>query len=139
MFAPVLETGPGCYSAAMTLQDNSYISLMTFRRSGAEVKTPVWFASMDDHIHYCFSAAAAGKVKRLRNSSNARIATCDARGGSPGEWISCNAYLVQDENEINKAYELLVVKYGWQMRMTNFFSRLSGRISNRAIIRIEVK
>ena len=123
----------------MTLQDHSYISLMTFRRSGAEVKTPVWFASMDAKSHYCFSAADAGKVKRLRNSSTARIAPCDARGGYPGEWITCNAYLVEDENEINKAYRLLVDKYGWQMRLTNFFSRLSGRIGNRAVIRIEVE
>ncbi len=122
----------------MNLIEEPYLSLATFRRSGAEVRTPVWFASSDDRTHYVFSAADAGKVKRLRNSSKSRVARCDVRGGSLGEWLDANAYLVEDAAEIAKAYRHLNDKYGWRMRMTDFFSKLSGRYNRRAIIRIEL-
>lgn len=114
-----------------------YLSLRTYRRSGASVDTPVWFASSDEHTHYVFSAGQAGKVKRIRNSSTAQIAGCDGRGGSLEVWQNCHAYLVNEPGEIDRAYALLIDKYGWQMRLTNFFSRLTGRINQRAVIRLE--
>jgi PPOX class probable F420-dependent enzyme len=121
----------------MNFTDHPYLSLRTFRRSGKAVDTPVWFASADPSTHYVFSAADAGKVKRIRNSSAAQIASCDMRGGSLGEWHDGHAYLVTDETELERMYALLDQKYKWQMRLTNFFSRLSGRINKRAGIRIE--
>jgi hypothetical protein len=36
--------------------------------------------------------------------------------------------------EERKAYRLLVEKYGWQMRITNFFSWLTGKINHRSVI-----
>ena len=114
-----------------------YISFRTFRRSGVPVDTPVWFASVDPDSHYLFTAANAGKVKRVKNSSTAQIATCDMQGGTLGLWHDCHAYLVSDGGEANIAYALLARKYGWQMRLINFFSRLSGRINQRAVIRVE--
>ena len=114
-----------------------YISFRTFRRSGLAVDTPVWFASVDPDSHYLFSAADAGKVKRVKNSSTAQMATCDMRGGSLGRWHDCHAYVVLDNAETNIAYALLTRKYGWQMRLTDFFSRLSGRIGKRTVIRLE--
>ena len=39
------------------------VSLSTVRRSGAEVKTPVWFAAADGKL-YVFTAGESGKVKR---------------------------------------------------------------------------
>jgi hypothetical protein len=59
------------------------------------------------------------------------------RGGTLGLWQDCHAYVVSDSAEANLAYALLSRKYGWQMRLTNFFSRLSGRINQRAVIRLE--
>lgn len=114
-----------------------YVAFRTFRRSGLAVDTPVWFASVDPHSHYLFSAADAGKVKRVKNNPKAQIATCDMRGGNLGRWHNCHAYVVLDSAEANIAYGLLTRKYGWQMRLTDFFSRLSGRISKRTVIRLE--
>ena len=62
-----------------------YMALATFRRSGAEVRTPVWFAALDGKI-YLFTAGESGKVKRLRNSSRARVAPSDMRGQVRGVW-----------------------------------------------------
>ena len=35
------------------------------------------------------------------------------------------------------AYAALHAKYGWQMKMVDFWSRLAGRINARAIVEIE--
>ncbi len=123
-----------------SLADARYIILVTWRRSGNEVRTPVWFAANSEKSFFCFSAAGAGKVKRLRNSSRARIASCDARGGNLGEWLEAKACLVNDDQvEITLAYSLLMEKYGIQMLLTNLMSWLGGRINNRVVIRIELE
>lgn len=63
-----------------------YLNLQTFRRSGAAVSTPVWFAAQADRL-YVYSLARAGKVKRIRNDARVRIAPCNAFGKIEGEWV----------------------------------------------------
>jgi PPOX class probable F420-dependent enzyme len=117
------------------LNPHRYLSLATFRRSGAEVRTPVWFAAVDGKI-YVFTSGDSGKAKRLRNSSRARIAPCDARGGVLGAWREATARLVTDRALIEDARVALRVKYGWQLRILDLFSRLAGRVERRAWIEI---
>ena len=49
---------------ARDLDRHRYLSLATFRRSGAEVATPVWFATVDGRL-YVVTSGDAGKAKRL--------------------------------------------------------------------------
>jgi hypothetical protein len=114
-----------------------YMALATFRRSGAEVRTPVWFAAMDGKV-YVFTAGESGKVKRLRRSSRARVAPSDVRGGVRGEWWDVAARLVTEPGLIERAHAALRAKYGWQAWVGDVFSRLTGRIRRRAWIEIEV-
>ncbi len=121
----------------MSFEGARYLSLATFKRDGSEVPTPVWFAELDGSL-YAFSERRAGKIKRLRNSPRARVAVCDVRGGLRGEWIDANAHVVDDPAVIDAAFAALRRKYGWQMRVADLLSTLSGRIRNRAVIRIEL-
>ena len=114
-----------------------YISLVTFKRDGSEVPTPVWFAQLDGLL-YAFSEAKAGKIKRLRNSSRARVAVCSVRGTVRGDWVEAVASVVDDKALTDRVYAALRSKYGWQMAVANFFSTLSGRINQRAVIQIEI-
>lgn|GEM_PF-410171 len=111
----------------------SYLNLATFRKTGTEVRTPVWFARDAERI-YIFSSGNAGKVKRLRNSSRARIAPCDVRGKILGEWADADAFLIDDKNEIARADAAFRKKYGWISVVTDFFAGLSGRRKQRAYI-----
>ena len=86
-----------------TLDRQRYLSLATFRRSGAEVRTPVWFAATDGKI-YVFTAGESGKVKRLRHSSRARIAPSDMRGNVRGEWSDVTARIITDPRVIERAH-----------------------------------
>ena len=118
------------------LENAAYLNLATFRRDGRAVETPVWFAEAQGSL-YVFSAGEAGKIKRLRVSNRARIAACDVRGKLRGDWIDATARVVDDPATIERAYTALHAKYGIQMKLVDFFSRLSGRIHERAILEIQ--
>jgi PPOX class probable F420-dependent enzyme len=119
------------------LDREAYISLATFRRSGREVATPVWFAVRNGKL-YLFSEGTAGKVKRLRNDARIRIAPCKVRGTVKGSWIDGLGRRVDDPELVEGAYRALLRKYGWQMRIANFFSHLAGRFDRRAILELEI-
>lgn len=124
-------------SAEHPLADHRYLSLATFRKNGKKVATPVWFAR-DGGSLWVFTAGDSGKVKRLRNSSRAEVAPCDVRGGLRGEWLPATATLVEDEATEERAYRALRAKYGWQMRLTDLGSRLTGKIGKRKVIEVRL-
>jgi len=115
-----------------------YMSLGTFRRNGTEVATPVWFAA-DDGKLYVFTAGESGKVKRLRRSPRARIAPSDGRGRVGGPWRPATARILTERDPIERAHAALRAKYGWQMRVADLLSRLTGRIRRRAWIEVTVE
>jgi PPOX class probable F420-dependent enzyme len=120
------------------LQGARYVSFATFRKNGAAVATPVWFAEHGGR-YYFFSAGNAGKVKRLRNSDRARVAACDVRGKVLGPWLPARARLIGDPATIAPAARALRAKYGFQSWLGDWLSRLSGRIGRRAWIEIELE
>jgi hypothetical protein len=119
------------------LEGERHISLVTFRRDGREVATPIWFAA-DGNALVAFTLRDSGKVKRLRNSPRARLAACDARGRVHGPWLDATAVVVTDQKAVAQALERLHAKYGWMMAVADFFSRLSGRYAKRAYLRIQL-
>lgn len=118
------------------LEGGSYISFATRKRSGEWVATPVWFAPHEGS-YYVFSAGDAGKVKRLRNFSESRIAPCTVTGTLTGDWVDTRARVLAAPAETDTALAALRRKYGWQMQMADFFSRLTGKMGRRAYIRID--
>lgn len=119
------------------LDRHRYMSLATFRKSGAEVATPVWFAAADGRL-YVIATDQSGKVKRLRNFQRARVAPSDARGRVLGGWRDATARILNDPGKIERARVALQAKYGWQMRLGSLFSRLTGRIKHRAWLEIQL-
>jgi PPOX class probable F420-dependent enzyme len=113
-----------------------YMSLATFRKNGAEVKTPVWFAVLDGKI-YCYTAGKSGKVKRLRNSSRARVAPSDVRGNPLGDWRDTNARIIADPALAERSFAALQAKYGWQVSILTFFARVAGAIKDRVYIEVD--
>lgn len=118
------------------LEGGNYISFATCKRSGEWVATPVWFAPHGGS-YYVFSAGDAGKVKRLRNDSASRIAPCTVTGTLTGNWVETRAEVLASAAETDTALAALRRKYGWQMRLADFFSRLGGKMERRAYIRID--
>jgi len=94
------------------LLDQKYVNLETYRKSGKAVRTPVWFV-VDNEIVYVITTKDTGKVKRLQNNQNVKIAPCGFRGELKGEWVSGAARFAEKE-EAEKALSLRKKKYGMQ-------------------------
>ena len=56
-----------------------YLSVITFRRSGEPVATPVWFVEEDGRL-YVDTDSESGKVKRIRANPHVLVAPCTASG-----------------------------------------------------------
>ena len=119
------------------LGDPTYVSLVTFRRSGVEVAVPVWCARVAS-TYYVFSAGDAGKVKRLRNDSRVRLAPCDFKGNVLGRYVDGRGVIVAAPEEIEEARRALRAKYGLQMWLADLGARLTGRMRRRAYLAIAV-
>lgn len=97
------------------LQNQTYMNLTTYRKSGVAVTTPVWFAQEGDKL-YVFTAGESGKVKRIRNNGTVEVAPCNASGKPLGASQSAIARLLSPE-EGKRADAIVTRKYGWQKRI----------------------
>lgn len=123
----------------MISDKEKYINLATQKRDGSFVNTPVWFAKDNtNNIYFIFSAGEAGKVKRIKNFSKVKVATCNYQGNLFGEWFKAEAELIEDEVSVKLAYMRLMEKYGWQFQIVNFFSRLTGKYNQRQVIKFKL-
>jgi len=123
--------------AIQALAPEPYVSLETFRRNGAAVPTPVWFAILDGRL-YVVTDGTSAKVKRIRATKRARVAACGVAGTVHGEWFEGRARLITDPELIARAHAALRAKYGWQMWLLDAGSTLFGRIGRRAWIEVSV-
>ena len=99
-----------------------YISLTTYKKDGTPVATPVWVATRDND-YYVITGSASGKVKRIRNNPNAKIAVCDVRGRITGPGTDATASLL-DADGTKMVEQLMSQKY----RLTYTFMNLAGKL-----------
>jgi PPOX class probable F420-dependent enzyme len=109
------------------LKGQSYISLSTYRKSGAAVATPVWFAESGGRL-YITTTPDAGKAKRLRNNGGVDFAPCTYNGTVTGQSFHGQGRILPAGPEAEQAEKLLQAKYGLQYRLFNLFMKKSRRI-----------
>jgi PPOX class probable F420-dependent enzyme len=85
--------------------------LVTYRRSGKPVPTPVWAAVGPDGLLYVRSERAAGKIKRLRRDSRLLLAPCTVRGKPLGAPFEASGRVLDAEKE-PLAERALLARYG---------------------------
>jgi uncharacterized protein len=112
----------------------SYLSIETYRRTGVGVRTPVWFAQVDQAF-YVRTQADSGKVKRIRNNPQVKIVPCKVDGTPLGDWVPATARVLKDgtaEREIDRLFDK---KYGV---MKKLFA-LAGAFQRRQEIFLEIQ
>jgi uncharacterized protein len=105
-----------------------YLNLETYRKTGVGVPTPVWFVQ-DGEILFVRTVANSGKVKRIRNNGQVKIAPCKMDGALLGEWAPAAARELTDAETDKRVVRLLNKKYGLMNRMFALASALQGRKS----------
>jgi uncharacterized protein len=79
------------------LRREKYIDLVTYRKSGSPVHTPVWFAEHDGKL-YVMTRDDSGKAKRIRNNPRVEVAPSTMRGKRTGPGIAGAAQIATDPN-----------------------------------------
>lgn len=105
------------------LRAYQYINLITYRKSGETVATPVWFVHEHDRL-YVATGRNAGKIKRIRNNPQVLIEPCDARGTPLGARMTAHARVL-DAVEHARINRLLTQKYGLMKRMIDLMARIT--------------
>jgi PPOX class probable F420-dependent enzyme len=93
------------------LRGHKYCLLVTYRRSGEPVPTPVWFGLRDGKL-YVRSEANVAKAKRVRNDPRVRVAPCTARGKPLGPPAEGWARILEQQSERALAEAALRANYG---------------------------
>lgn len=106
---------PGTADSFEALAGEEYALMVTFRRSGRPVATPMWFGFEGGRV-YVRSLADAGKVKRLRRDPRVRVAPCSLRGNPTGPFSEgIGRILGADEEQL--AESALDRHYGLRRRL----------------------
>ena len=116
------------------LAGGRYVRLSTFRKSGAAVPTPVWFARLGENL-YVVTGRNTGKVKRIRNNPDVALAPSDFRGRPKGPDMRAVAG-VTDEQRGGPADRALRDKYGWQYRVVEVIEGLLGIVNERVYLEL---
>lgn len=104
------------------ISNEKYINLQTQRKNGNLVSTPVWFVIKDNEI-FIRSGQKSGKIKRIRNNKNVKIAICDIKGKIKGEIYDAIAKfeVTLDYKEINSLFDK---KYGIIASLLKIFYKI---------------
>jgi PPOX class probable F420-dependent enzyme len=81
---------------AADIADQKYVSLVTFRKDGTPVPTPVWVARNGDALG-CLTYSGLAKVKRIRANPAVTVAPCTLRGKVRGEAVPGKAEMTSAE------------------------------------------
>ncbi len=106
------------FPAFTLISDEAFINLVTVRKNGNEVATPVWFAQdQASGVLYVETEEDSGKVKRIRHTSRVTLAPCNFRGKIKGDVLPGNARIATSPAEIFRAKGTLHRKYGLQRQL----------------------
>ena len=107
-----------------------YVALTTYRLDGRAVVTPVWAAEREGRL-LIFSNPAAGKMKRIRNSSRASVAQCTWNGTLTGTPLPATARILAAD-ELDGMWGALAKKYGLPALAFRLYDRM------RSLLRLQV-
>lgn len=117
-----------------SMADQEFVSLTTFRRSGAPVATTVWIAPEGAAL-VVTTGADTGKVRRLRRDPRVELRPCGRFGRvAPDAPVATGVAEVVAPDERSTA--ALRRKYGLAFRLFTAADRFRRRPVERVIIRI---
>ncbi|HUF98420.1 MAG TPA: PPOX class F420-dependent oxidoreductase [Ilumatobacter sp.] len=120
----------------MTIADEKYIALTTFKRDGTPVTTPVWIAPLSEANTAGFwTSSGSGKAKRIGHTTRVTLQACDARGRASADApvIDATAELASAGPVFDEIKRAIVAKYGFMTKITKVLGSIGGIIKRNRI------
>lgn len=108
-----------------SIHGQKYISLLTFRKNGVGVATPLWFGEENGKL-YLMTRSDMGKMKRIRNNPQVKVAACTMRGKVTGPEFGATARVLPVE-EHARARQAINRRY-WMARLPLIWSRTDAYV-----------
>jgi PPOX class probable F420-dependent enzyme len=118
----------------MSISDEKYMLLTTFRRDGTEVSTPVWVVALDHGAFGFWTSSASGKAKRLAHTDRVTVQPCDARGRIKKGTVAADASArVVTDAEFQVIQDRIRAKYGFMTKVTHALNTIGGIFKGKQI------
>ncbi|MFI2186868.1 PPOX class F420-dependent oxidoreductase [Streptomyces sioyaensis] len=97
-----------------------YVSLVTFRKNGTPVATPVWAVAEGNEL-LVWTRDDSGKVKRLRNGARVTVTPCDVRGriAEGAQSVEGTGRLLEGRAALGRVRTAMARKYGLRFRLAD--------------------
>ncbi|MFG2136513.1 PPOX class F420-dependent oxidoreductase [Streptomyces sp. NPDC048650] len=120
------------------LARSPYVSLVTYRRNGTPVATPVWAVATGGEL-LVWTRDDSWKVKRLRNDPRVSVTPCDVRGRlvEGASTVEGTARLLEGAGELLRVRKAMAGKYGLRFRLMDLGGALV-RLGKRPHVGISV-
>jgi uncharacterized protein len=100
-----------CDGSLEHIRQSKHALLVTYRRDGAPVPTPVWAAEAQGSL-YVRVERGSGKVGRLRRDPRLLVAPCSGRGKPLGPPMQASAAVLAGTEAEAHAERVLAARYG---------------------------
>lgn len=119
----------------MTLADEKYVALTTYKKDGTPKSLPVWITELEDGRLGFTTGSGSWKVKRLRNDDRVLLQPSNSRGviKEGSEATSGRGEVLSDAAEVAAVEARIKKKYGLAYRAIGLINRISGKSSDSAI------
>lgn len=110
----------------MSISDEKYVSITTFRKDGTPKPLPVWIADLGDGTVGFTTSSSSYKVKRIANDPRVMLQPSNSKGvvTEGSEEVSGTAEMVTGE-EFDRCAGLVKKKYGIQYVGITLFGKIA--------------
>ena len=111
----------------MSIADEKYMLLTTFRRNGTPVAAPVWVVPLEGDAFGFATSSASGKAKRLAHTSRVTVQASDVRGR-----VTAGSPIIEGTARITTGPEYLVIKakvkkkYGYMVTVSKTLGAIAS-------------
>ena len=123
----------------MTLADEKYVALTTYRRNGESSSTPVWIADLGDGTLGFTTNSSSLKVTRIGNDNRVMLQPSDSRGRTTAGSEAVAGTARVSAADFDRVRSRIKDKYGFQVGLVQIIGRVSklfgrDRVSDTAVI-----
>jgi hypothetical protein len=117
----------------MTIADEKYVSLTTFRKNGDAVATPVWIVPVGDNEVGFWTSSTSGKVKRIGHTERVTLQPSDSRGRitAGSSVVEGTARLVDGGATYDDIGRKVKAKYGFMVPVSKLFAKIGALVKRR--------
>jgi len=111
----------------MTITDEKFVSLVTYKRDGTPKPLPVWIVPLGGNTCGFTTFPDSWKMRRIKNNPNVTLQPCDQRGNvREGSEIVEGTARMGTPEEYEKVKSLVRDKYGFMVSMVKAMNSVRG-------------